>query len=95
MYFGHELLLVQVWSDNDRAPNESGEFELVDAESGAQIDIALDRKSIAAYTDAFDSYSGEVRHLAESNGGRYAGLSTALSVEEAMFGPAVMGHAGA
>lgn len=92
--FGHELLLVQLWSENDRTPAETGEWEFVDAESGEQLDIALDGDAVKAYTAAFDSYSAQVRRLAESNGGRYSGLSTKLSVEEAMFGPAVMGHAG-
>lgn len=93
--FGNELLLVQLWSENDRFPSETGEWEFVDAESGEQVSIAVDADCAAAYTAAFDSYSAELRRLAESNGGRYAGLSTALPIEEAMFGPAVMGHAGA
>ncbi len=85
--FGHELLLIQLWSPEDREPAVEGEVELVDAETGSRITIAVDREAQEGYTAAFDAYSQEIRRLALRNGGRYAGLSTRLSLEEAMFGP--------
>ena len=84
--FGHELLLVQVWGDEDRTPSDSGDVELVDAESGSQLKISLDAFAREQYTAAFDAYAEQVKHLALRNGGRYAGLSTSTGIEEAMFG---------
>ena len=40
--FGHELLFIQLWGEEDRVPTGQGEMELSDAESGAQLKIALD-----------------------------------------------------
>ena len=33
--FGHELMLLQIWSEEDRTPPWTGELELRDAETGA------------------------------------------------------------
>lgn len=85
--FGHELLLVQLWGQEDREPTGEGEVELIDAESGAHAKIALDRQARAAYTEAFDRHAGEIKRLALRNGGRYTGLSTHVPIEEALFGP--------
>jgi uncharacterized protein (DUF58 family) len=88
--FGHELLLIQIWGEDDRSPPGKGEMELVDAESGALFKIELDDESRADYTASFDAHASEIRKLALRNGGRYAGLSTAMPVDEALFGPLMM-----
>ena len=87
--FGHELMLVHVWSDEDRVPPWEGELALEDAETGANLELSFDDSARKIYTDAFDEYAAQVRRLALRNGGRYAGLPTSLPVEEAMFGPMV------
>jgi len=88
--FGHELLFIQLWGEEDRAPTGQGEVELHDAESGAQLKIALDDRARQSYTAAFDEHAAALRKLAIRNGGRYAGISTAVPLEEAMFGPLMM-----
>lgn len=88
--FGHELLLLQLWGEEDRSPSDSGELELIDAESGEHVKIALDEEARQSYTTAFDAYSAQVRTLALRNGGRYAGISTNMPVEEAVFGPVMV-----
>jgi uncharacterized protein (DUF58 family) len=88
--FGHELLLIQLWGEEDRLPTGQGEVELIDAESGTHVKIALDRQACEAYTEAFDGHAEEIKKLAMRNGGRYAGLSTRMAIEEAMFGPLTM-----
>ncbi len=88
--FGHELLLIQLWGEEDREPPGKGELELIDAESGTHVKIALDDRARQTYTEAFDGHAEEIRRLALRNGGRYAGISTHLPIEEAMFGPLTM-----
>lgn len=88
--FGHELLLIQLWGEEDRDPIGQGEVELIDAESGTHVKIALDRQACEAYTEAFDEHAEELKKLAMRNGGRYAGLSTSMPIEDAMFGPLTM-----
>ncbi|HEX3685788.1 MAG TPA: DUF58 domain-containing protein [Bryobacteraceae bacterium] len=88
--FGHELLLIHLWSEQDRQPADDGEVELIDAESGERALIAVDERAREAYGRAFDSYADELKRLALRNGGRYAGLSTRLDIEDAIFGPLTM-----
>jgi hypothetical protein len=84
--FGHELLLVQLWSEEDREPTGDGDIELVDVESDRQVRIALDRRGRADYTAAFDRHSEGLKKLALRNGGRYAGISTLVPLGTALFG---------
>ncbi len=88
--FGHELLLVQLWGEEDRQPSGDGELELIDAESSTHLKIAVDERSRSAYTAAFDDHTEQIKRLALRNGGRYAGLSTHFPVESALFGPLAM-----
>ncbi|MBV9613043.1 MAG: DUF58 domain-containing protein, partial [Acidobacteriaceae bacterium] len=88
--FGHELMLVQLWGEEDREPAGNGELELIDAESATHVKITFDRQSLTSYTEEFDRHAAAIRRLALRNGGRYAGFSTHLAIEEAMFGPLAM-----
>ncbi|MBY0373772.1 MAG: DUF58 domain-containing protein [Bryobacteraceae bacterium] len=83
--FGHELLLMQVWTEEDRTPPWSGELMLTDAESGTQKEISFDEEARRAYTAAFDEHAKSIERLALRNGGRYVGLSTRVAIEDAVF----------
>jgi hypothetical protein len=84
---GHELLLVQVWDEEDRSPPWHGELGLVDAESGVRREIDFDAGARERYTMAFDAHAAVLQRVAVSSGGRYAGLPTTVPVEDAIFGP--------
>ena len=88
--FGHELLLVHLWTAEERAPTLAGEVELIDAESGAHTTISIDEAARRAYTKAFEDYADALRKVALRNGGRYVGLSTDIPLDEAIFGPLTM-----
>jgi uncharacterized protein (DUF58 family) len=85
--YGHELMLLQVWSEQDRNPPWFGELELVDAETGEHMKLQFDEAARARYTRAFDEYASAVQQLAERSGGRYVGISTAQPLDEILFGP--------
>jgi uncharacterized protein (DUF58 family) len=85
--YGHELLLIQLWADEDRDPPWEGELDLVDAETGTQLHLQLDTRARESYTASFDQYCDQIRSLALRSGGRYAGFSTSVSIEDAIFGP--------
>ena len=87
--FGHDLIMVQIWADEDRKPPWEGELDLEDAESGARVQLAFDETARARYTAQFDQYSAHLREVALRNGGRYVGLTTSIPVEDALFGPLV------
>jgi hypothetical protein len=87
--FGHELVLLQIWADEDRTPPWDGELEIQDAETGQLVELSFDREAREQYTAAFDEYAERVRRAAERSGGRYIGVPTSLPVDQAIFGPLV------
>ncbi len=87
--FGHELLLVQVWSEEDRQPPWTGELELVDAESGSHVKMQVDEQAREKYTTAFDQYAEELQKIAVSNNGRYVGVASTMALEDVIFGALV------
>jgi hypothetical protein len=87
--FGHELILLQIWADEDREPPWEGELELEDAETGVHVELAFDAGARAQYTEAFDAHAQHVRRLALRNSGRYVGIPTSVPIEDALFGPLV------
>ena len=54
--FGHELMLIQLWADEDREPPWAGELELSDAETGSGLKLDFDEGARERYTTAFDEY---------------------------------------
>jgi uncharacterized protein (DUF58 family) len=87
--FGHELLLVQVWSEEDRTPPWLGDLDLVDAETEARLQLQFDETAREAYTRGFDKYGDSLQQLALRNGGRYVGVSAAMPIEDIIFGSLV------
>lgn len=87
--FGHELLLIQVWSEEDRIPPWMGEMELVDAETEARLQLQFDESAREKYTRAFDGYASGLEQLAARNNGRYVGVSTRIPIEDIIFGALV------
>jgi len=86
--FGHELFLIQLWSETDREPDVDGDCELTDAESGEQLRVIVSDQGRKRYTEAFDQYAEQLRRLALRNNGRYLGLCITTGVEDVLFRPA-------
>jgi uncharacterized protein (DUF58 family) len=84
--FGHELMLLQIWAEEDRTPPWTGELELRDAETGAALKLDFDEAARARYTRAFDEYGSGIETMAMRSGGRYAGIATSQSLESVLFG---------
>src|SRR5581483_8439970 len=55
--FGHELLLIHVYADEDRTPPWDGQLDITDAETGAHIELTLDRRAREEYEAAFDVHA--------------------------------------
>ena len=87
--YGHELMLLQLWAEEDRVPPWTGELELRDAETGAGMKPDFDDAARQRYTRAFDEYSAGLQTMAMRSGGRYAGVATSQSLESVIFGDLV------
>jgi uncharacterized protein (DUF58 family) len=85
--FGHELILIHLWADEDREPSWEGQLDLMDAETGSTLEIGFDETARKAYTSAFDEFAKSIQRIGLRNSGRYVGLSTTNPIEEAIFGP--------
>jgi uncharacterized protein (DUF58 family) len=84
--FGHELMLLQIWAEEDRTPPWTGELDLRDAETGAALNLDFDEAARQKYTQAFDEYCSGIETMAMRSGGRYAGIATSQSLESVLFG---------
>jgi uncharacterized protein (DUF58 family) len=84
--FGHELMLLQIWAEEDRTPPWTGDLDLRDAETGAALKLDFDDAARERYTRAFDEFRSGVETMAMRSGGRYAGIATSQSLESVLFG---------
>jgi uncharacterized protein (DUF58 family) len=87
--FGHELQLIHLWAEEDRVPPWEGQLDLHDAETGEKIEVTFDATSRDAYTASFDEFAQDIQRAGLRNGGKYVGISTTTTIEEAVFGPLV------
>jgi uncharacterized protein (DUF58 family) len=87
--FGHELFLIQVWTEQDRTPPWTGELELEDGETNQIVKLQFDEAARERYTKAFDEHCDNVQQLAFRSGGKYTGVSTAQPIEDVIFGSLV------
>lgn len=85
--FGHELMLLHIWDEEDRDPPWEGQLDLTDAETGTTLEIGFDAAARRNYTAAFDEFARSIQRVGLRNSGRYVGLSTGTTIEEAIFGP--------
>jgi uncharacterized protein (DUF58 family) len=84
--YGNELMLIQLWTEEDREPRYSGEYDFIDAETSARLRIHVDADARLQYTQAFDRFAATIKTVAFRNSGRYAGLPTTVPLEDAIFG---------
>lgn len=80
--FGHHLLVVQIESPDEIDPSELGQgaMQLVDRETGQQIDITLDQDNIAAYALARQQWRDENKRLITRWGGHSLTITTGTDV---------------
>ena len=83
--FGHELMLLQIWADEDRTPPWVGELELRDSETGAAMKLDFDEDARQRYQRSFDEYCSNVQSIAMRSGGRWAGIATSQTLEDVIF----------
>jgi uncharacterized protein (DUF58 family) len=79
---GHELRLVRVTCKEDDEPGFSGELELHDSETDAEVRIRMDKELVAAYRAIVREHVEACRKLVERTGGRFVEAPVELSTEQ-------------
>jgi uncharacterized protein (DUF58 family) len=73
---GHDVSLVQVVDRAEIEPKYEGDYTLVDAESGASVDVTMDPAAIEAYVLRFAGLCEELRAWARKHGASYVRAAT-------------------
>ncbi len=80
-----DLAVVQVLDRTDIFPDVSGDLELVDAESGARVEVSLSSKVVEEYAEMAMAWIEEVANRVRATGGGFARVFTDESLEEVLL----------
>jgi uncharacterized protein (DUF58 family) len=72
---GHQVALVQVLAREEIEPAFDGDFSLIDAESGAEVELSVDAAAIDAYVSRLTGLIEELRSWARKHRASYVRIS--------------------
>jgi uncharacterized protein (DUF58 family) len=82
---GFEAVLIHTLDPVETDPEEEGEVELVDRESGETLRISLDPQTVDAYKRRLADWVAEIEGFCAKRMVRYLTASTAMSLEDLIF----------
>jgi uncharacterized protein (DUF58 family) len=68
---GHDVLLVQILSEDELDPKLEGDFALEDSETGATIEVTADASALGAYLTRLADLFSNLANWARKHGGTY------------------------
>lgn len=83
-----DLVVIHVLDPTDLDPALTGDLELVDAESGARVEVSLSSSVAADYRALAERWAGDVAARVRGVGGAYLRVSTADTIESIVLGSA-------
>ncbi|MGC4086471.1 MAG: DUF58 domain-containing protein [Polyangiaceae bacterium] len=78
---GHEVVLVQILSDEELEPDFEGDFALEDSESGAAVEITADASAVAAYLARLADLIDGLRQWARKHRATYIRAASSAELE--------------
>ncbi len=81
---GHDVVLAQVVAPDEIEPSLEGDWTLVDAETGAAVEVTMDAAAIEAYVLRFAGLCEELRAWSRSRGASYVRVRTDEPLEGAV-----------
>jgi uncharacterized protein (DUF58 family) len=86
---GHEVVLVQVLSPLELAPELRGELRLVDTETADAVELTLGDQALVLYDEARAEHSRALRLLAAAHGARLVTVDGGASLRQLVLGQLV------
>lgn len=81
---GHDLALLQVLAPEEVSPTLEGDFRLVDAETGAAVELTVDGPALRAYLQRLSQLTSELASVARKLGASYVRLESNERLESAL-----------
>jgi uncharacterized protein (DUF58 family) len=90
---GFEVTVLHILAPDELNPETSewlggastGDFKLLDIETGAEVEITADYDLLGRYQDGLAAWREELRHFCGARGMHYVPVETSLPVEELLF----------
>jgi uncharacterized protein (DUF58 family) len=79
---GFEVWFLQVLSEAEHSPDVEGDLKLVDCETGAPVEITVNRESLAAYRANLERHTASLAEAVRSVGGRFVSCTSAERLED-------------
>jgi uncharacterized protein (DUF58 family) len=86
---GHEVVLVQVLSPTELAPELRGELRLVDAETADAVELTLGEQALASYHEVRTEHTRSLRALAAAYDARLVTVSGGSPLRQLVLGQLV------
>lgn len=83
-FSGHQVALVQVLTPQEVEPDFEGDIALVDAESGATVEVTMDEDALTAYRERLAGLEEELRRFAKKHGATYVRFLTSAELADAV-----------
>lgn len=80
-----DLAVVQILDRGDVYPDITGDLELVDAESGARVEVSLSAQVVEDYAQMATAWIDEVANRVRATGGGYARVYTDEALEDVLL----------
>jgi uncharacterized protein (DUF58 family) len=82
---GSEVIVLHVLAPDEVAPTLDGDLRLVDAETGARVDVTLDLAARERYTERIEAWQGDLAILAAKRRIAYVPLTTDVPLADLVF----------
>jgi uncharacterized protein (DUF58 family) len=82
---GFDITVLHILAPDEVEPPLSGDFRLLDSESGAALEVTADEDLLQRYRDHLAAWQDELRQFCSARGMHYIPLQTSLSFDELLF----------
>ena len=84
-YAGHDVVLIQLLAESEIDPPLDGALQLVDAESGEELEVTVDQELRRLYQQRLEGQLRDVESFCRRRGVEYLRASTAIGFEDVVL----------